>query len=91
MGSLASLDIPPFLTSKEPFCVCVVGEVFWLLKNEKYVVWAVPSLLSQLSCYSHLTFSHCSWGSQSKTTGVVGYSLLQWTMFCQGKPLDLQV
>ena len=28
-------------------------------------------------------FSYCSWSSCSKNTGVVCYSLLQWTTFCQ--------
>ena len=32
-------------------------------------------------------FSYSSWGSHSKYTGVVCYSLLQWITFCQNSPL----
>ena len=32
-------------------------------------------------------FLYSSWGSHSKYTGVVCYSLLQWIIFCQNSPL----
>ena len=31
--------------------------------------------------------SYCSWGSRSKTIGVGGHFLVQWTTFCQNSPL----
>ena len=63
---LASFSISPLLTSKEPFCACVVGEVSWLLEWEicglLSSIWAGRSLLSQLSCCSCLGVSvHREW------------------------------
>ena len=49
----ASLDITPPLTSKDPLCTGRVP----VFRNEKYVVWAGPSLLPYLSCYSCLGIS----------------------------------
>ena len=46
--------------------------------------WAPTDLGS--SSFSILSFLYCSWGSQSKNTEVVCYSLLQWTTFCQTSP-----
>ena len=45
MGWLTSLlwaNAPPFLTSKEPFCICVVGKVFlmWRMMNMWSFIWA---------------------------------------------------
>ena len=58
---LTSVTISPLLTSKEPFCACVVREVSWLRKwricGLFSSIWAGPSLLSQLSCYSCLRIS----------------------------------
>ena len=39
------------------------------------MTWGVP-----LSVSYHFAFSYCSWGSQDKSTEVVCYSLLQWTI-----------
>ena len=66
MGSLASVCITPLLTSKEAFCWCVVGEVSWLRVRKVFLEG--PSLLSQLSCYSHLgALVHGEWISYQCT------------------------
>ena len=61
MGKWALVGITPLLTSKEPFCACVVGKVSWLREwgicGLLPSIWEGPSLLSQLSCYSHLPSS----------------------------------
>ena len=53
---LTSLSVTPLLTSKETFCACVVREVSWLQEwgicSLLSSIWAGPSFLSQLSCYS---------------------------------------
>ena len=52
------MTLPPFLTSKEAFCECVVRKISWLwewkVRGLSSLIWAGPSLLSQLSCYSCL-------------------------------------
>ena len=70
---LAALSLTPLLTSKEPFCACVVREVSWLWEWEicglLSSIWAGPTLLSQLSCYSHLISEYWSRGNQPFAPG----------------------
>ena len=97
---IASLDITHCLISKKTFCAVV-----WLgrspdFQNEKYVVWAGPSLLSQSSCYSFLGVSTLDgvWGGiyllaqwqkpsfQSSRCWVTVSSSLLWTGFILYSP-----
>ena len=48
------------------------------------ILWPGPSLRQPVR---RLPFSHASWGSCGKNTGVVCHFLLQWTAFCQSSPL----
>ena len=79
---------PPFLTSKELFCACVVGEVPWLQEWEicgfLSSIWTGPSLLSWLSCYFRLgvsvhreqTPTVCPWGqSISSLSLILGFGI----------------
>ena len=78
------------VTSTTGYCFCF-GSIpsFFLelfLHWSPVTYWAVTDLGSPLSVSYPFAFSYCSWGSQSKNTEVVCYSLFQWTTFCQTSP-----
>ena len=92
MGSehqLTSVSIPPLLTSKETFCACVVGKVSWLREwgicGFLSSIWAGPSLLSQLSCYSWPRVSVHKEQTQTICPGGPSISCLSITLNCKKK------
>ena len=75
-------------TSTTGYCFCFGSIPSFFLElfvhRSPVAYWAPTDLGS--SSFSILSFSYCSWGSQSKNTEVVCCSLLQWTTFCQTSP-----
>ena len=50
------------------------------------LIWGV-----HLSVFHLFAFSYCSWGPQGKNTEVVCHPLLQWTIFCQIWPWNMEL
>ena len=82
--------LPSAVTSTTVCCFCFgfVSSFFLelFLHCSSVVYWASADLGVHLSMSCVFAFPYCSWGSQGKSTEVVGHHLLQCSTFCQTSP-----